>query len=838
MVVLTSCSGDGNDLSVSPPPPPVTTAPLVLETIPLSRTVRVAWKGGAPSTYRLFWSSNPQCRLERLGLCQDAGVVENAASPVDVRDLDNGKAYYFTLRATPATEDSLPLEFRAEARPDALTFDGPVEALAVDGDGTAYVAGPFRRASAVFGGGIELVGPGPYPSATTVRVGGRVDRAVVDQAGRWVIAGTFTSVGGQPRENLARVWGDGRGDGRGDGQVDDWHPQLSGSVNEIVIADDGTVYVAGAFELDGSGVAQRRVIAFDADGQRQPFNPVFALDDSNGPPAVRALAWSDGVVYLGGRFTRVDGEARTHLAAFDDRGRLLPTTVVIEAPNGDGRVDQLRVHEDLIFVRGRFSSVQGAPRFGLASLTRDGAVTEWAPRLEVEEDGRLIPSFASALEIAFDRVFVGGPFSHVDHAEHAALVSFDLEGDRRPWRPCIEDAGRDGPACRASVDALVTDGAALYFSGEFTAVDGQPRSGLAAVSSDGTLRPWSPRTSSRSARVAGARPGRVYVGGDQLIFGSGVARRGLAAIAWDGRLLPWAPEVEGDNPTCGEDPCPAELLDLAFADGRLYVAGRFDRVDGEPRSGLAAIRTDGAVDPWHPDRAGRYGALAVSGDVVYAAGQPFSPTETAPVIAVDKETAIIGPWTPRLPAGAVVTRLAVDAGTVYVGGDHRDPEDAFVAAFVGGTAGPSATPAWTLSADGRVSALVVAQGRLYVGGAMQRVGGQSRPGLAEVDDQGQLTDRAFEVGGTIRGRVHALATLNGVVHIGGRFDAFDGVAAANYVGLDAAGDVVDFGVSVEGSVSALALGGTVAFIGGRFDAVGRAVRGSFARINVNGRVLD
>src|SRR5262249_37048478 len=66
---------------------------------------------------------------------------------------------------------------------------------------------------------------------------------------------------------------------------------------------------------------------------------------------------------------------------------------------------------------------------------------------------------------------------------------------------------------RGAVHAVVADGAGGWFiGGSFTAVQGQPRSGLARIGADGTVATWNPGVTGTVLSFALA-PGTLYVGG-------------------------------------------------------------------------------------------------------------------------------------------------------------------------------------------------------------------------------------------------------------------------------------------------------------------------------------
>jgi hypothetical protein len=145
--------------------------------------------------------------------------------------------------------------------------------------------------------------------------GGPVQALCVTPAGL-VVGGSFTSAGGEPRANLALL-------DRTSGLATDWAPGADGPVWALALAGT-TLYVGGDFSTCG-GEPRARLAALSLDdGSAEDWDPGANAE-------VRALACGvpggagSGIVYAGGAFTRVGGEARTCVAALrPETGAALP----------------------------------------------------------------------------------------------------------------------------------------------------------------------------------------------------------------------------------------------------------------------------------------------------------------------------------------------------------------------------------------------------------------------------------------------------------------------------------------------------------------------------------
>jgi hypothetical protein len=173
-------------------------------------------------------------------------------------------------------------------------------------------------------------------------------------------------------------------------------------------------------------------------------------------------------------------------------------------------------------------------------------------------------------------------------------------------------AGFDG---RVRVAVAVAVGGTIYLGGAFTRVGGAARGRLAAVTAGGggAVTAWNHRADGR-VRTLAASSSRLYAGGQ---FGAvdGAARSRLAAFSLASGALDagWRPAADG----------PVHALRVGLSGTRVYVAGLFTRLGGDPaRAYLGAVdAAGGAVDPRFAARVGfPVHAVTTTATSVYGAG--------------------------------------------------------------------------------------------------------------------------------------------------------------------------------------------------------------------------
>lgn len=318
------------------------------------------------------------------------------------------------------------------------------------------------------------------------------------------IGGSFTSVSGQPRSNVAAI--------RADGTLDPtWNPSANGVVYAMVASSDGTkVFLGGGFTAVG-GQARSRLAAVSPDTGA----PLAGWTTTASNNLVRALAADSGDrLYVGGNFGRLGGKATPRLAAVSQSTGVVDTGFL---PRSSGTVRALALSDEgtRLYAGGSFTSMAGVARPGVAEVDAvDGSLTPFAPTdggvvisMDVSAAGRLFfgttsnrtwaydpadggtPEYrirtggdVQAILATADEVYIGGHFNTLPESKlnRVALASF-LPGNGEPtgWNP-----GANGPFGVWSLSMTspqLSPGVepTLSVGGDFTRVGGVARRGYA-----------------------------------------------------------------------------------------------------------------------------------------------------------------------------------------------------------------------------------------------------------------------------------------------------------------------------------------------------------------------
>ena len=285
---------------------------------------------------------------------------------------------------------------------------------------------------------------------------------------------------------------------------------------------------------------------------------------------------------------------------------------------------------------------------------------------------------------------------------------------------------------------LSEDGKTLYVAGKFTVVRENPpgesgdrvsRQNLAAidVGTGEVIRSWKPVAAGTDSvvRTIGVANGKVYIGGSFAAV-NGEPRNNVAAVdAADGSIVTgFDPEVAHTN----VDVAP-EVFTILASDSKVYVGGRFNRVDGKWRQNIAALdAVTGDLDGnWDPKANREVFDLKFASDkqTIFAIGRFGSiigsdgVTENRNNVGrLYTDTGNVHPWT--IPAGVIEDiqtgwEAVVTPDRLYAGFGDKGPN--YAAAFRLDN-GDTGNQIWKRNVPGDVYSLALTPDgkRLFFGG--------------------------------------------------------------------------------------------------------------------------
>ena len=321
---------------------------------------------------------------------------------------------------------------------------------------------------ASFDPGSGLAGDGHY-----------VRKLALQDDGKVLISGSFLSFNGIARTNLARL--------NADGSLDTSF--LPSSINRTIYflgpQPNGKVVIVGDFSAVG-GQSRKGVARLNEDGSLDPsFNPNIA-SAAGSVSVFNAAMQSDGKIIIDGVFDTVDGVSSRHHARLNPDGTRDATYTTGTA--SDGSVGAVFVQNDgKILIGGVFSAFNGISRNDLVRLNTNGTVD-----LAFNPGSGLIPNDLSTFILAIaaqedGRLIVGGNFQGVQGVPRAGVARLNTDGSLDPsFGNANLSGGSPNPITTVIAVAVQADGQILV-SGNFSAVNGVRRSGIARLNTDGSL---------------------------------------------------------------------------------------------------------------------------------------------------------------------------------------------------------------------------------------------------------------------------------------------------------------------------------------------------------------
>lgn len=299
--------------------------------------------------------------------------------------------------------------------PSFDTGTGPVDGVTkilVQPDGKILVVGQFNVFNGIFTRNlIRLNEDGtldPDFDTGAGPVANIILSMVLQEDGKIIIGGTFSTYDGVSRKNIARANSDGSLDlsfDPGDGFV--------GSAEALAVQPDGKILVGGGF-AEYNGVPRRRILRLNADASLDlSFSPGTG---ANGTTIKTIALQPDGKILIGGPFTEYNDESAMRIARLNADGSL--DGEFSATAWADGWVGNVIVQPNgKILLSGDFDNVSGITTTGVARLNADGSADDsfgagsgtdhWVSGMALQSDGK---------------IYIGGQFQLYNDETHIHLA--------------------------------------------------------------------------------------------------------------------------------------------------------------------------------------------------------------------------------------------------------------------------------------------------------------------------------------------------------------------------------------------------------------------------------
>ncbi|MCE3278323.1 MAG: hypothetical protein K0S44_514 [Bacteroidetes bacterium] len=403
--------------------------------------------------------------------------------------------------------------------------DNNLKSLAIQNDGKIIIGGYFTSYNGTAtnnlarlnsDGTIDLgfnLGSGPSGSIKTISI---------QANGKIIVAGDFITYNGMPCHNITRLQIDGTQDST-------FIKPMMGttiSINSTSIQSNGKIIIGGSID-HYHGVVIHNITRLHADGTLDhSFNKQTGADY-----AIQSInILSDGKIIIAGGFVRYNDSLVMRITRLHSNG----TLDVSFNPGGSGAAGSsiyttVVQSDGKIIMGGDFVSYNGVARFKIARLNTDGT---------------LDPTFTSGVGV------------------NNIIYSISLQSDGK-----------------------------IIIGGDFTSYGGTPRNRIARLNSDGTLdNTFNPGTAANNYVTSTSiqSDGKIIVGGYFTSFNGNTAIKYLTRLNANGTV------DAGFNTGTGTNSYVHRTV--LQSDGKIIIEGNFTTYNAIPINRIARLNTDGTID--------------------------------------------------------------------------------------------------------------------------------------------------------------------------------------------------------------------------------------------------
>lgn len=302
-----------------------------------------------------------------------------------------------------------------EATFNPVIGGGSVVGIGVQEDGKIVIGGRFTSVAGIarsYLARLHLDGS-VDASFNSIVVGNVINAVIIQPDGKIVIGGSFSSINGIARNGLARL--------NLDGSLDTAFNPNASEVNGLALQTDGKLIICGYFTTVG-GVPRNYIARINSDGTLDnAFNPNANSTVSYAYVSCVALQ-SDGKIVIGGDFGQMCGVARRGIARINSNGTLDSGF----DPNPNSSVSGISLQADgKILICGSFTSIGAVPRNYIARLTSTGALDAG---FNPSPDVGLYYSVSNVLSQTDGKIIISGSFTSINGVSRNHLARLNTDG--------------------------------------------------------------------------------------------------------------------------------------------------------------------------------------------------------------------------------------------------------------------------------------------------------------------------------------------------------------------------------------------------------------------------
>ena len=704
-----------------------------------------------------------------------------------------------------------------------------IETIAVQDDGKILIGGWFGSYNSTVSSGLaRLNSDGSVDTSFNTGTGINtesyytIDVLTIQDDGKILIGGNFTTYNGASSNKIARL--------NSDGSLDTTFNVGTGAdatIETLSVQDDGKILIGGQF-TSYNGSASNNIARLNSDGS---IDASFNVGTGASSWVKTLSILEDGKILIGGIFSSYNGISSKKIARLNSDGSLDTSFNVGYGANSI--IETLSVQDDgKILIGGWFTSYNGTASNRIARLNSDGSLdTSFNVGTGVDND-------IETLAIQSDgKILIGGLFSSYNGTASNRLARLNSDGSL----DTSFDVGT-GPNYGYSINTLlILDDGNILIGGSFTSYNGLVSNHLAYLNSDGSLD----TSFNKSTGVFGIietlsiqSDEKILIGGSFTGYNGTVVNR-IARLNNDGSLDTSFDVGAGTNNDI-------DVL-LVQNDGKILIGGWFTTYNDTASNKIARLNSDGSLDTSFNTGTGpNYGinTLSIQSDGKILIGGSFTTyndTASNRLARLNND-------------GSLDTSFDVGTGadnsinTLYI----QDDGKILISGFFTSYNGTESNRLARLNSDGSldtsfnvgegvdssISSLTIqSDGKILIGGHFTSYNGTALNRIARLNSDGSL-DTSFDVGSGVDSTIGSLLVQNdGKILIAGSFTTYNGTATNRIARLNSDGSLdtsFDVGTGVDEFVKTLSIqNDEKIIISVWFSSYNEVGRNRIARINTS-----
>ncbi|MCX6824352.1 MAG: DUF5011 domain-containing protein, partial [candidate division SR1 bacterium] len=708
-----------------------------------------------------------------------------------------------------------------------IGFNGGIYTQAVQDNGKLIIGGNFTSYQGVVTNRIIRLnadGTNDYSFDIGSGFDGIVRKILIQIDGKILIGGNFHTYNGIPANQLIRLNSDGSRDDTFDSGTG-----LGGSalLYALAIQDDGKIVVGGDF-TSYKGVSAERLLRLNTDGSRDnTFDIIDGFDNT-----VKAiLIQNDGKIVVGGMFSFFRGSGSTRSCSDTQYTDQVSCESVGSCSDGVS-LDQVTCEA--------YSCDDGVSLDEISCGDNGGNWGQWNTwtmdntRIESKEASRIVRlnsdgsrdldfhigngfnANVTALALQDDeKIIVGGAFTLYHETDGIDIMRLNTNGSA--------DTGfvSGGGFNEIINDIAIQDDGKIVIGGLFTAYSGAVANRVVRLHTNGTIDTGFLMGIGFNSLVIQSG-GKLLVGGTFTTY-NGVAVSRITRLNGDGTKDPSFAVGNGfDNEI---------KAIIAQADGKIIAGGTFISYNGIVTNKIVRIHTDGTADTGFLMGNGfnnTVSTLAIQNDgkiLVGGAFTTYSGTTVNRIVRLNTDGTIDNSFIIGSGFNNTINTIAIqDNSKIIIGGSFTTYNGTTANRIIRLNSNGSIDTGFFMGNGfpGNVQALAIQDdGKIIVGGSFTTYSGTTANKIVRTNSDGTI-DTGFLIGNSFGGpNVAALAIQNDEkIVVGGNFSTYQGAPAVRIIRLNTDGSrdtdfVTNSGFSVSVNTLAIQDNGKI-LVGGAF----------------------